>query len=325
MPKGSFNSHDIYAREVLSHPDNAASELREILEPELVASLDLDNLIPESTNFFTEDQRAEYGDILFRTTLNQRPAFIYILIEHQTKNDPLMAYRLLSYMVHIWRRYLDKHPNAKTLPAIIPLVVHSSRSTRRWTAPTQFADLIKADDPTRTLLTDFVPHFRYLVDDVSPLTIDQLRARELNQPLMLMLFMQKIVGRNPDVISDMMDNVDLFEQILHGPDGARLLTQAFNYLFTLRQGSYTTLQPLTNKLGPKAEEIIVTIAETLRNEGRTEGRTEGVSGMLISQLELKFGTLEPSQRARIDRAPMEQLRTWCVRVLTADSVAETLR
>ena len=56
--------------------------------------------------------------------------------------------------------------------------------------------------------------------------------------------------------------------------------------------------------------------------GVRKGRREGEARLLIRQLELKFGPLQPGDRASIEAADSEQLLAWGERVLTARSLDE---
>ena len=47
------------------------------------------------------------------------------------------------YLVAIWKGFRAQHPRARRLPAIVPIVVHHSRTG--WTAKVAFEDLLDAD------------------------------------------------------------------------------------------------------------------------------------------------------------------------------------
>ncbi|MBL1078671.1 Rpn family recombination-promoting nuclease/putative transposase [Nocardia sp. 2] len=68
-----------------------------------------------------------------------------------------MPFRMVEYMVAIWNRSLERHPHAKVLPAIIPLVVHASPKGRRWTYSTELADLIDLDRAAKSALGRTAP------------------------------------------------------------------------------------------------------------------------------------------------------------------------
>ncbi len=89
-----------------------------------------------------------------------------------------MAFRLLGYLVRIWEDWLKKHPRARRLPAILPVVLHHSK--KGWTAPVAFEDLIDLDAGTRTLLGDQLPRFRFLLDDLSEQADDAIKERAMS-------------------------------------------------------------------------------------------------------------------------------------------------
>jgi hypothetical protein len=108
--------------------------------------------------------------------------------------------------------------------------------------------------------------------------------------------------------------------------GGRVLWAA--YLTCIQTGSETPLHRLAwlaAQLGPEAEEVFMSTADTLRAEGRVEGRAEHAAGVLVRLLTRKFATVPDGVRARIDTAPLEQLDTWTERVLDAATLDEVFR
>jgi hypothetical protein len=61
-----------------------------------------------------------------------------------------------------------------------------------------------------------------------------------------------------------------------------------------------------------------------RQEGRQEGIAKGERAILVKQLALKFGTLDPETQAKIDAAPPPDLELWAERILTASTVDEVV-
>lgn len=130
MSKNRGNYHDVFFRGVMFRKENAASILRvkvaEEFGPELSARFRWGELKRMPDTYANIDLSPRYGDILYSTQLDGHPAFVITMIEHQSSSDPLMAYRLLEYMVAIWRQYLNDHAGVTELPAILPLVVHNN-------------------------------------------------------------------------------------------------------------------------------------------------------------------------------------------------------
>ena len=104
---------------VSSHqfPDRSAKWLirqREHLEAllrmvggEIADALDFDRVEQVNRSFISDELRPQESDMVFRVpfrspTQTCEEVIVYLLIEHQSRVDPSMGLRLLSYMVQIW-------------------------------------------------------------------------------------------------------------------------------------------------------------------------------------------------------------------------------
>lgn len=124
------HAHDGLFRLVFGKPAHAASELVAVLPQGLVSRLDMDGLEVVDGSFVDSALRWRHSDVLLSTRLDDHDALVYVLIEHQSRPDQLMPWRMLHYLVRIWDRYLKEHPDASRLPLIVPVVVHQGR--RPW-------------------------------------------------------------------------------------------------------------------------------------------------------------------------------------------------
>jgi hypothetical protein len=59
-----------------------------------------------------------------------------------------------------------------------------------------------------------------------------------------------------------------------------------------------------------------------RQEGPEEGQKKGEARMLVRLLELRFGPLDETARAKLDGADADTLLRWGERVLTAQALGE---
>jgi predicted transposase/invertase (TIGR01784 family) len=104
---------------------------RDFLEeylPEIIQNcVNLQTLKLSQNNYVDEDLNAFSSDILYEVQLNDnRAAYFYLLLEHQSSVDSLMPFRLLTYMVRIWQDHLDQM-GEKTLPLIYPIIFYHGR------------------------------------------------------------------------------------------------------------------------------------------------------------------------------------------------------
>ena len=81
-------------------------------------------------------------------------AIVYVLLEHKSAPDPLVALQLLRYTTRLWDHHLRQGADPP-LPPVVPLVFYHGR--RRWKVATELSALL---DPPEEL-KPFVPRFRW--------------------------------------------------------------------------------------------------------------------------------------------------------------------
>jgi hypothetical protein len=314
---GAAQPHDSLFRFVFGKPVHAASELRAVLPAPLADRLDLANLRPVNGSFVDEELTNRHCDVLMRTRLDGREAFVYVLIEHQSSPDPIMPLRMLRYLMRIWDRYLEENPKVKRLPMIVPLVVY--QGSRRWTYPVELSELLDVDPETARLAGSFLPRFRFLLDDLTKLDKTALRARPVTTPVRLTVRLLRIVPtHHGDAVSAVdPEDIDDLRDVLRDPDGRELMTAILTYIEAASETPRQRLARLVAEIGPEAEEVYMTTADMLR--------AEGAAGLLLRQLTRKFGAVPDGTRERIDAASMEQLDLWSERMLDAETLDEVFK
>jgi predicted transposase/invertase (TIGR01784 family) len=156
---GTSTPHDSVFRRIFGVPANAASQLRAVLPSALAARLDLGRLAPVPGSFVDETLRWRHSDVLFTAPVDGRDAFVYVLVEHQSNDDPLMAFRVLRYVTRIWDQYEREHPGTRRLPMVIPLVVYQGPG--RWASPVQLLEVIDLDPAGRQAVQAWLPRFEF--------------------------------------------------------------------------------------------------------------------------------------------------------------------
>jgi hypothetical protein len=111
--------------------------------------------------------------------------------------------------------------------------------------------------------------------------------------------------------------------------GLEALLLVLMYIFECSEGlSLAKMDWLGEALDDPSGEIVMTLAEKLRQEGwdkgRQEGRQEGQRQLLLKLLTLRFGHVPREAAALISEAGDEDLERWAERVLTAASIEEAL-
>ena len=88
-----------------------------------------------NTEFRTRNNKVLEVDILYKIKGTQ----IFFLIEHQTKNDKYMVYRILNYETEIINRYMPIIGENKPMPLVISGVIFTGKGN--WTAKTSLGEL----------------------------------------------------------------------------------------------------------------------------------------------------------------------------------------
>ncbi len=324
--------HDALVQWTFSQLDYARSELAVLLPPSLVEKLDFASLAVESGTFVDQQLALSYSDLLYSVNLAGQPAFVYLLFEHQSTVEALMPLRLLKYMVRIWDRYCDDRPKAEHLPPIVPLVLHHSSSG--WTQSTSFHDLIAPPLTELPEIAELVPSFRFLLDDLSRQSTEDLLGRPQPAGVLAVLWALRDARNGPR----MLDGFPAFGPALvgmsAGPGGLQAMIRWLSYITDVVEAptSHEIQRRVIETVGAVAEKAMATIAEQLRQEGRQqgrqqgrqEGRQEGQRGVVLKQLRVRFGEVPDRVVARVDAATSEQLDRWAERILTAKSIDEVL-
>jgi predicted transposase/invertase (TIGR01784 family) len=309
-PGGQPTPHDAVFRRILGMPANTASQLRAVLPPDLAARLDLGRLTPVPASFVDEALKWRYSDLLFTAPLDGRDAYVYLLAEHQSSTDPLMAFRMLRYVTRIWDQHLRDHPRARQLPAVIPLVVHHGRT--RWASPVQLLDLIDLHPAARQAAQACLPRFEFLLDDLASIDGAQLRDRKLTPSALITLLLLKTATGNPRIPAELRQWAGQLRAVLDQPGGGEAFIAILTYIELVSEAPASELRDRAASPGPDAEEAYMTTAEMLRTEGRAEA--------LVQVLTIKFGPLPARVSQTVHGASSDQVQAWTARAVTAGTL-----
>ena len=118
--------------------DVAADFLRHYLPEPVSQQVDLATLELRKDSFIDPDLQQQFADLLYSVRLSDhRPAWVYVLFEHKSYPQPLMAFDMLRYMVRIWEQGLRGGDGS--LAPIIPIVIY--HGPQAWREPTNLGDL----------------------------------------------------------------------------------------------------------------------------------------------------------------------------------------
>jgi len=259
--------------------------------------------------------------VLFTAPLDGRDAFVYVLVEHQSSDDPLMAFRVLRYVTRIWDQYEREHPKARRLPAVIPLVVYQGPG--RWASPVQLLDVIDLGPGGRQAVQAWLPRFEFLLDDLTHAGEDQLLARELTPAALVTLLLLKTARGNPQITADLRRWTGHLRAVLDQPGGSEAFIVLLTYIELVSDAPVGELRDLATSLGPDAEEAYVTTAEMLRAEGEARGKARGKAEDILVVFEQRGIDVDERSRELIESCTdLDTLNGWFRRAFKVDKASD---
>ncbi len=197
---------------VQNFPDRAFREaleqvknLRDVLfktVPELAAHMDFDHAPYIKPSFLLEDWRRRESDLL--CLIPYRPPgateseiiLICVLLEHQSRPDPLMPLRVLLYAVLFWeqqwKEYERQHEEGASLrlTPVVPIIFHTGAG--EWTSNRSLSDLFEGPEALRA----YAPEWPLLFWDLAAQTPEALLASD--GPFAQFLALVRAEGADPE-------------------------------------------------------------------------------------------------------------------------------
>ena len=282
-----MGSHDKLFKAVFSDPSNAIAHFEGFLPVEIASALDLSEAVHEPGSFVDVALKERHTDLLYRIPWRQksdgphqesdgphRGVLLFVIFEHQSSIDSLMPYRMLTYAVRVWARWLQEQPEQKLLPPILPLVLY--HGDQEWTAATELRELFDVKGVASTAqnaLRPFLPKLQILLHEVAKIPDEQIPGQGVVR-LTLLLFKHA-------QLQDVLDRLPQWEEefrreVSRGAPGLRNVALLVEYLFRVnKQVTVEALVDFLTPMGDDAKEIPMTLGEQLIEQGRQEGRQEG--------------------------------------------------
>jgi hypothetical protein len=184
--------------------------------------------------------------------------------------------------------------------------------------------LLDVDPEILSLVAEYVPQFRFVLDDLSGAGDHELRGRSLTAVARAGLLLLARGRSGPSLVDELRRWLDVLRVVAAAPNGVAALGAFLEYAFRVGEVLPEDLQRLALQIGPAAEEAYMTAAQKLTEESYARGRAAGIAELLIRQLGLRFGSLPEATRQKILNATPELLDVWAERVITGRSLEEIL-
>jgi hypothetical protein len=324
QPDLTAHPHDGLVKYAFSRRIHARGLLQAILPRAIAAAITWSRLKVDKDSFIDADLRKHYADLLFSVRIRGVEVRVYVLLEHQRSVDKLMMLRLLVYMTRVWERLVRDDPRRATIPAIVPVLLHNSKSG--WSTGTSFENVVAFPEHLRAELLPRTPRFEADLVDLSPARATVIADEWLTAFGKLVLWALSVAGDDARFLAEIGRMKDAISEALTADGGYEALGVLLRYVSVTheRLGTRRFEKALTAAAGKDEEKVIMNLLEQFRLEGRVEGRVEGRAKMLLEQLAAKFGPVPAAVTARVMDADEATLGRWSLRLLTETSLAAVL-
>ncbi|UBX30882.1 Rpn family recombination-promoting nuclease/putative transposase (plasmid) [Arsenophonus apicola] len=260
-------------KKILSHHDHLfkkflgditiARDFLEIHLPENIRKLcDFKTLAMESGSFIEPTLRSHCSDMLYSVQTTTGKGYIYTLIEHQSRPEKLMAFRLLRYSVAAMHQHLEQGND--TLPVVIPLLFYQGK-TSPYPYSTEWMNCFADPELAKSVYTQAFP-----LVDITAIPDEEIVKHK--RVALMELVMKHIRAR--DMLEFSQEIASLLNQYVIQPE----LFKGLMY-YIVERGNTSDATQFLHQIAEKADdyrEVVMTIAEQLRREGEHKGIQKGM-------------------------------------------------
>jgi predicted transposase/invertase (TIGR01784 family) len=222
----TYKPHDALFKAAFGSPVHASEFFRGLLPDSLTSAIEWDSLQLEPGSFIDPELADHHSDLLFSARTGDERVLLYLLLEHQSRNDQQMPYRLHMYISRIWDRHISQF--GVPLPLIIPVVV--SHAPEGWTAPVRLHDLIRPPPASFAAVSELVPGFTMLVEDLAHLSNEELKARSLAVFPKLALWTLRDARDSHRLLSNLEHWMNEFKEALQTSSGIEAMSRILRYI-----------------------------------------------------------------------------------------------
>lgn len=322
---------------LLEHPGNVEDLLR-LTGTELADLIDFRRLKRDPTTYVERDYRHVESDLVLvaplkgaRSQGKHRKVLIYVLIEHQSEADVLMPFRLIEYVVMIYksqlRAWARKHGALAgfRFQPVLPIVFYTG--TRPWDAVGRLVDLVELG----RRFERFIPIQEPLFVNLPALPAARLETEGGYFGWVLRLVQDR--HARPEKFEELLERVVEHLEQITGDERLRWL-ELLSYVHALvyherNDAEIAGYQRLieasveTDSHRKEVAEMGKTCAEVLQEKGMKKGELRALRRNLVELLQERFGELPKDVTDTIKATTrVRQLEKWLKGTVKAKSLEE---
>ena len=295
--------HDLLVKHFLSELYLASDLFKNYLAEEWVELVDFDSLKQESTETVDRSLAELRSDLRYSTKLKgaNEELGVFVVLEHQSRPDRFMAFRLLGYIYAAYQQHLSATGKRKDTAFPPPLTVVLHHGKAPWKKVLTMRELLSSQ---HDMWMDTLK-FPICLIDLARIPPEQLRGHPALCVLLDSL-QSASAGRFPERLPEILGRLKNVRE----EGKLKSWSMAVSTYFTAVQGKAKEntdilFHALKALLGAReAEKMTATIADGWKAEGRAEGKAEGkAEGMAEGAVRGKIESLTLFLESRFDEVP----------------------
>ena len=249
--------HDKIFKIALENRKELVEIINEILRLKGKEKLEKEEIEEYKTEYITKIFEGRQADKIYKVKGKE----IYFLIEHQTKEDKKMAFRILEYKVEIIRDVIKKNKskNKYKIPKIIAIVIYSGKA--KWKA---IKDIKEKEEKYKNIEQDLGKY--YLYDGREKTKEELIKSKNI---ILQMLLIERSknkeeLGKNLEEIIPYVEN-----------ENKGIIKNIIQMVYREKLGEEKTEEILKNM---KEGENMLAVVEMMRKEAEKERKLDFSNG-----------------------------------------------
>ena len=270
--KKQHHPHDKGYRQLLASKKTFLQLIKTFVQEDWAGEIDESNLVRLEKSYILQDFSEKEADIVYLLQTKDTSAIFYVLLELQSTVDYLMPFRLLLYMVEIWRDVYNNTPKEERerkdfrLPPVIPAVLYNGAPA--WTAAPNFKETLSSYKK----FEQHVLNFCYILFDINRYREEDL-CRAAN--LISSIFVLDQKNNYPELVKRLHRLIGVFKK-LSPEEFQQLIIWLKNVIKPkMPEKLQEEIENILDETNPMEVEKMVTNLEITLEEMQKEAETKG--------------------------------------------------
>ena len=300
------NEHDKTFRTIFNNKGEVSKLIKDIFNVQVLEK----DLEKYNSSFIDMNLNNQESDIIYKLKNKN----IFFLIEHQTKIDYTMPFRILKYEVLIMENAIDRKKYGQKnykLPIVYPIVLYTGN--RRWNAGTYISDIQEGLDNIEE-----IQFAKFNIVDVNEYSEEQLLESKS-------FYTKAMLIEKTKTVTDTVNYLEKIAEIINNDkqnypiETKEMFRNILNKIIRIKIGENETNKILENLDKESGDVAMMAVFEMIqkenreifmngRKQGKVEGKIEGIKEIAKKLLNKNLSKKEISEITGLRDDEIEELK-----------------